>query len=214
MKKIFLLTFFLMLICLFSYCSCINAAENDFDYKGFSFKYGNDGSSVYPVLVISCDYPEDIPHKNYPYSWNPSYYTLRDSCLLDLPDSDLFITGSFVPFYSFEFNFDEISPEKGMYKVEIIQDGSKILFQKNFTLKDSFSAEVASAQWKYKTSSSSWSYKESIGKGDVSSIIGMNLIVNISNVGDIPFSVGGNYLKNLPILYKFDISFYLTIIFP
>lgn len=197
--------FFLVCIFLFSSVVCVNAEESEFEYKGFYFKYDNYGSSVYPVLVINCDYPEDIPHKEYPYYWNPNYYTSRESCLLDLPDSDLFITGSFVPFYAFEFKFDEISPYEGDYRVEVIQDGSKILFQKNITLDDVFYSSVSSVSWKYKTSGSGWSYKDTIDDENVDSIIGINMIVNVSNIGDVPFSVGGSYLEKLPISYKFDI---------
>lgn len=205
MKKIFLISLLLVCICWFSLIICADAEENDYNYKGFSFEYDNTASSVYPVLAISCDYPEEIPHKNYPHSWNPSYYTIREQLILDIPDSDLYITGSFVPFYSFRFPFDEIEPVEGEYKIELIQDGSKILFEQTFNLSKDFSVEVKSAIWKFKLSNSAWTYKDSVDKDDIQSIIGINLVLNISNIGDIPFSVGGNYLQKLPISYKFDI---------
>ena len=207
--------FFLCFIIFISITFTINigAEEDEFSYKGFTFNYDNQGSNVFPVLVVYCIYSDDIPHKYYPYYWNPAYSLYHEKLYLDLPDSDLTITGyfdinewMFDTNKTFKFNHDEIYPVEGQYIVEVLHNINGLLFSHSINLSHDYSVKVDSAEWKYKKPDSAFSYKKSIKSDDRHTIQGIKLHLNLTNTGDIPFNVGDRYLEELPIYYKFNLK--------
>ena len=62
-----------------------------------------------------------MPHKHFPYSWNPTYYEYTDEVLLDIPGEEGSLAGSFGN-DTFMFYLEYSSPIEGEYTVTVIED--------------------------------------------------------------------------------------------
>lgn len=180
----------------------IKASEDDYSFNGYSFGFYDTGLDIIFVkIVVDCDYPEGIPHYYEPFpDWNPGYFETYEDIRLTGPDfeSDGDIdTGIF---------FTDIdTPTPGEYQFRVIDNGTDVLFTHNFTISEKYEANVSTAKWITDAHSFSISYGASVDEKDIDSIGGIQLSLDLINLGDIPFAIGSPNNQEMNILYQMNL---------
>jgi len=179
----------------------VNASEDDYSFNSYSFGFYDTGYDIIFVkIIVDCNYPEGIPHYYEPYPvWDPGYLETYEIIRLTGPDFESegnFETGIFFT--------DTDTPASGEYQFRVIDNGTDVLFTHNFTINEEYKVNVSIVKWISNAYSFSLSYSTSVNEKDIVSIGGIQLSLDLENLGDVPYGIGSPNNQEMNILYQMN----------
>ena len=175
------------------------ANEEEYTFNGFSWDFSpiQGDNTEYPKLKIDIDHPDDVPHRFKPFpEYNPGLYDTWEK--LELASTNRSGTMSWD---TYEIIFP-LTPLPGIYRLQVIENYSKVLYTHNFTMNYDISIKIDSIKWILDAVTLSRSYATSVDENKQNSIGGIQISFSLENTGDIPISLGNPNAIDMNLLYK------------